>query len=74
LEQDEDLRIRGYFSSCVPENPDFLKILFHQALRSLDIRSIIRVRLLEGHINEQALKVIWNFQPKKAKHRLLILF
>lgn len=41
-------------------------ILFHQALRILDIRPIIRVRLLEGHINEEALKVIWNFQPRKA--------
>lgn len=41
-------------------------ILFHQALRILYIRPIIGVRLLEAHIHEEALKVIWNFQSEKA--------
>lgn len=40
-------------------------VLSPQALRILDIRLIIKVRLLEGHVNEEALKAIC-FQPEKA--------
>lgn len=61
MEKHKDLGINGwgYFSSLTPRLLSFT--LFYLALRTLDIRPIIRVGLLEGHINEEALKVIWNF-------------
>lgn len=52
-----DLRLPGF-------------ILFYQALSILDVRPTIRVRLLEGHINEKALKVIRNFHLSIQQCRL----
>lgn len=61
LEKHEDLGVNGWVISAHLRSRLLSCILFHQALSILDIRPTMRVRLLEGHINEEALKVIWNF-------------